>query len=441
MTFPGHALKIFLGALILLLATSDSSVKRHPETEQVARLPSAIHRDQGEGVRQSFSRYANRLKAYHALLGSAVLNQTPGQLAPFAPVAPAAQGYQILPKIIADVTRPTPRLHSSHYSWPATQKLIDDAMVEIGRAEEELKEAVRIKYDRQQGVREQLARTYRRLRERQQNIDAHIQYNRFWQADIVARRVSYDRWTSLYDAVLERQGIRDRLAILDAKWVNKAFAILGRFSKSLSDFKNRLIERKKFLDGMIDAAAGELRVPAFVRVEQRPGAWIIHVPFYTDIDDRDFVASVKKEVESIWRLRYGEDEFRVVLADSYVPASWLYPDGAPPRTGDNIDPRTHLAQFPLNGAILTTGAITTHVDGRAIILGPHEISPRVLAHEFGHILGFKDNYFRGYRDLGENGFEVVEVIAAHDDIMGSPASGEVRQGQFMRLLQAIRGQV
>jgi hypothetical protein len=45
------------------------------------------------------------------------------------------------------------------------------------------------------------------------------------------------------------------------------------------------------------------------------------------------------------------------------------------------------------GTISRMRAMTTHVEGRAIILGPHEITTRVFAREFGHILGFRDAYF------------------------------------------------
>lgn len=415
-------------------------MKRHRQTAPAAGAASSIHHEAGERVRQNYSRYTGRLAAFHTALAGAVINQTPGQLAILESAAPVVHGYQILPKIIPDAPSATLRLHSSHYSWPATQALIDHAMAHMSRAEKQLRKAASLGRRRQQQSYQQLARSYRHLRDLQHNIDAHIQYNRLWQSDILARRASYDRWTALHDAVLERQQIRDRLELLGTEWASKVVAILGRFSQRLSALKNRLVQREKLLDTLIDAAAGELRVPAYVRLERRPGAWIVHVPLYTDIENRDFVSSVKKEVENIWRLRRGDDEFRVVLEHSYVPVSELYGDAERPLGGDRIDDtQRHLARFPLDGAILTTGAVTTHVYGRALILGPHEISPRVLAHEFGHILGFKDNYFRGYRDLGKNGFEVVEVIAAHDDIMGSPASGEVRQGQFMRLLQAMGG--
>jgi hypothetical protein len=69
----------------------------------------------------------------------------------------------------------------------------------------------------------------------------------------------------------------------------------------------------------------------------------------------------------------------------------------------------HLARFPRDGAVLTTGALTTHFYRGPIVLGSQEIAPSVLAHEFGHVLGFSDTYIRGYKDLGKNGFQVMEV--------------------------------
>jgi len=96
----------------------------------------------------------------------------------------------------------------------------------------------------------------------------------------------------------------------------------------------------------------------------------------------------------------------------------------------------HLTRFPSGAAILTTGALTTHVRGHAIVLGPHPISPQVLAHEFGHVLGFRDRYVRGYKDLGEHGFQVLEVVADHDDIMAATAHGTVQRAHFLKLLDA-----
>ena len=72
--------------------------------------------------------------------------------------------------------------------------------------------------------------------------------------------------------------------------------------------------------------------------------------------------------------------------------------------------------------------MTTDVaEGDASPSAPMRFSRVCSAHEFGHILGFKDAYFRGYRDLGADGFEVMEVVADVDDIMGaSGTDGETK---------------
>ena len=76
--------------------------------------------------------------------------------------------------------------------------------------------------------------------------------------------------------------------------------------------------------------------------------------------------------------------------------------------------------------------------GRAINVGPPDIHPNIAAHEFGHILGFVDGYFRGYRDRGPEGFEVLEAVTDPDDIMSGPGEGRVGARHFRKLLEAVR---
>ncbi len=72
------------------------------------------------------------------------------------------------------------------------------------------------------------------------------------------------------------------------------------------------------------------------------------------------------------------------------------------------DLESHLARFPKKRMILTSGAQNTQVMGSAMILGPGKITPRTLAHEFGHILGFPDCYMRTISGEGFFGIGVLE---------------------------------
>src|SRR5262249_46239688 len=122
----------------------------------------------------------------------------------------------------------------------------------------------------------------------------------------------------------------------------------------------------------------------------------------------------------------------------YVSSEELYPEGRP-ANGTPISILRHVARFPASGAILTTGAQTTHVQNNAIVLGPHSVTPRLLAHEFGHILGFRDGYVRGYRNLRGDGFQIMEVISDPADIMAAPLSGMVLRSHFEALLRHAAG--
>lgn len=65
---------------------------------------------------------------------------------------------------------------------------------------------------------------------------------------------------------------------------------------------------------------------------------------------------------------------------------------------------------------------------------PHDIAPNVLAHEFGHIVGIPDGYFRGYRNRGPDGYEVLEVVPDLGDIISEPGFGRVGLHHFDLIL-------
>jgi hypothetical protein len=430
------ALKLFLRTTSVFFVGGVLLMKPSCEIlgESQGLRPAPHYLERSRVIQEHYRILGKRLQAYYESLSTALKTNAPDLLTMLEPPKPLEHGYQILPKIIADapLSEQAPRPRSAGYSWPWTDRLMDTAKKQILRSQNELERAASLESATRRSLYEKLARSYPAMRERQQNIGVHIQYNRLWQAAIAADRSAYDRETVLHNRVLERQSILNVLnAINDA--LNKAPAEIKRLrpSQSLTTATTALKEREKRLAGAIHAATADVRTPGFVRVERNgAGLRTLRIPFYTDIEDEEFVASAKREMERIWHVRDGDDEFRVELAMSHIPARRLYPENRLPQKGDAIKIDRHLDLFPMDRAILTTGGSTTHVYGRAIILGPHDIGGRVLAHELGHILGFKDVYFRGYQELGKDGFQVMEVVADPYDIMGAPATGAVLREHF-----------
>jgi hypothetical protein len=310
----------------------------------------------------------------------------------------------------------------------------------VDALEGELDGVARLTGTRRRAAFERMLSEYRPLPESERTIESHIQYNRLWQQQIARDPAGYDRQTALHDAVVERQTITDVLAAPDEAAFRKAVAgIAGIDRGAPRDVLERdLRAREKTLAEKIHAATDDIVPPSFLRGEHpTPHLWIVKVPFYTDIDDDAFLQAWQRGVERVWQVRDGEDEFRVEIVLTHVSPESLYGDGGVrPTKGDMIDLQAHVARFPQGGAVLTTGANMTRVTaGRCVALGPQDIAPHVLAHELGHILGFKDLYFRGYRDLGADGYEVMEVVAEPDDIMGAPGVGPVSRHHFDALLR------
>jgi hypothetical protein len=240
-----------------------------------------------------------------------------------------------------------------------------------------------------------------------------IQYNRLWQGEIVRYPAIYDELTRLHDAALERQ------ALLDAPPLSHD-GIGAGFHTRIDELSRRLHD-----------AVRKLPTPDYVVIDDlTPHRCILRVPVYTDILDTAFVNRFRTTIEEAWKLRDGTDEFSVALEIRRVSPTDLYPDRSVPVHGAHLDVAAHIRRFPPDGVVLTTGAPTTYASGRSIILGPHSIPLSVLVHEFGHMLGFKDAYFRGYRDLGGDGYEVIEVILPPEDIVAAPEEGRVRRKHF-----------
>ncbi len=402
----------------------------------------------GDQVESLYRSYRERLERFHDRLAERVKEFGLDLLPKLKAAAPQSipHGYQILPKLAADLAPPAkkPRATSTGFSWPRTEELIDQGSKVLTELDGQLEEISARPGTERRAAYEKLVDEFRRLSDGRKLIDANIQYNRLWQFNIATYKSAYDRQTRLHNAVIERQAIFDALGAEDGASFRRALTGIHGIDpvRERKLIESELRERDKKLAAEIDATAGAFLAPDFVRVEHRqPHLWIIRVPLYTYIEDFEFVGAFKDAVERTWRVRNGDDEFQVEIAIAAISSDRLYHPGAPPRKGDHIDVSRHIALFPTDGATLTTGAVTTHVLGRAIVLGPHDIAPHVLAHEFGHLLGFRDFYFRGYEDLGGDGYLVMEAIADANDIMGAPGIGPVPRRHFEKLIEKSSAEI
>jgi hypothetical protein len=401
--------------------------------------PSApAHIQRGKEIQTEFQSYTDSVAGYFQRLSAALQSDAPELVAAVRAPDGKAPGYQILPRLTLDDHAETPALGQSGYSWPWTERLIRRARDRLADLERELRLTQGLDSAHRRAALEKLARDYPELTQDLANLEAHVQYNRFWQSVIAAHRARYDRETLLYRDVVARERVRDELRYFDHVFADAPLGLQAALGVlSLADFRRSLQKREALLSERIDSALGPITTPPFLILERRTHEWIFRVPLYTDIKDKNFIAAVKQMIEAVWRFTANDTTYRVGIEISYLPSEVLYANFEKPAAGEQIDLGEHLRHFPANAAILTTGALTTHVESNAIVLGPHSISARVLAHEFGHILGFRDRYIRGYRDLGKDGFEVLETIADPRDIMGVPATGAVLAAHFHTLIQAI----
>lgn len=269
-------------------------------TEPHHSNPAPTHIWRGNLVQEHYLMHAKRLQGYYESLLATFKANAPDLLPMLESPKPPQYGYQILPKLIADTPLPDERLRlqSAWYSWPWTDELIASELKEIVRAAAELNGTRALNATSRRRLYETLARNYTQFRQRQKNIDAHIQYNRLWQAAIASNRSGYDLQTVLHNAVLERQAILEALKAPDNAAVNKALAGFSQIhaSQSQTQLKSRLMEREKLLARNIHDAIHYINTPTFIRLEDRsPHLSILHVPFYTDIADHDFAQSVKRD--------------------------------------------------------------------------------------------------------------------------------------------------
>lgn len=361
----------------------------------------AAYAREGDRIEQLFRAYRDRLNGFFVSLRGTIDQQSPAAAANLPrlqqqdapPPSTARVGYGVLPRLVDGPAGAGAPVSAFSYSWPITEGYIAGENIKLAQVESDLQSIPSDPGAEKTSAISSLILEYRKLLANQRTIDQYIQYNQFWQRSIAQDRVRFDQLTKVYELMKS-----DEPDMAEA----------------------------------IRQVLGKPEVPEFVKADRmEPEVVVIRLPVYTDIEDDDFLAKAKSAIEESWQTTDGEMAYRLEIEIRRVP-----PVG---NRGDRIDMRAHAARFPEDGAVLTTGAETTHsLVGRYVALAPGDLSTRTLAHEFGHVLGFRDGYVRGYRDLGERGFEIMELTSVFDDIMSAPREGHVRPAHFKLIIEKLK---
>lgn len=357
---------------------------------------------EGDRVDQQFHTYRDRLTQFFEDLRTAIQQDlNAAEAAPLlrdlekAPPQVGIYGYKLLPRII-DIPQPATPIRSFSYSWPITEGYIRAEGTKLETAKLGLAREAVVTRAEKLSLLTELVRQYRELIKNQATVDQYIEYNRFWQRSIADGRERYDRMTQIYWAM--KSGNSDTAAT-------------------------------------IREVLGKPQAPKFIRVRRGTNRVVLQVRIYTDIEDDAYLAQVRSVIEDAWRV---EDDGTQYAVELDLRKTSAYRANDAPARGEHINLENHIARFPNDGGVLTTGAEFTHGSvGHYVVLGPGDLAPKTLAHEFGHILGFTDGYIRGYSDLGERGFEIMELTAFFDDIMSAPREGHVQVTHFKLLMEAL----
>jgi len=322
------------------------------------------------------------------------------------PAVPRRTGYGLLPDVEHDPSLRKREPRRQNYSLDSLTTVSatnfrDAALLRLGVAEEST------------APLESLIVEYERLRPKLGNLDKHINYHSMWQQAAVDDAEFFARQNRIHARTVEWDRSRADLepqASDSARWEIAELVAPFRPTPGLA------IE--------LDAA----------------GARVLRVSVATDITDASFLEKFRRGVLAA----FSESEaararrFRVDLSFDRIAPESLHPGGSP-EIGAAIDEDAHVAMFPSGALVLTTGAKRTHAFvGRYIQLGTDPTVPRSLAHEFAHLLGFKDAYLRAFEGTPDDPFGCVfvEWTGLRNDLMGNPSRGLVTVAMIDQLLQA-----
>jgi hypothetical protein len=292
--------------------------------------------------------------------------------------------YLLLPELHVDITpdpKKTPPLKAARFSWPLTLKLIRSNSVLISKLETQL---VKIQRQREtladkerdpvsnQGLA-LIVRLWAEIRENSALIAARIRYLETWNLS---------------------------LPLNEPTTRETPISPMGRsFYKPTRDKKSQ--------------------TNPMPWLSERGDTVVLQVT--TDIQDEQFLSDWRAAIEIHWNQSpwAKRTHKKIIIELEQIDIDHEFKNNS--RTLEE-----HLSHhFQKDRAILTTGGKSLVVYGRAMVLSPGKIRLRTLAHEIGHLLGFRDCYYRTLESWGPFGTAVLEYSNPYfpNELMCNSESG------------------
>jgi tetratricopeptide (TPR) repeat protein len=410
----------------------------------------------GQEVEQRHKKHTTNLKAAFFELERIVKQERPDLLSTLEDPERRLYGYQLIPAIIpdssgtcadnsAEMQEETYRPKTSRFSWPITdarlEKLmgkLDDVLVSKLASLMAISDA-----DIRHKTIEAMVETYVELRTQNRFLDEMIQHNWLWQSEISLLKTKYDKSTLVHDAIVERMLLLDALSADDDEAYEAALLEISSIGPTVR-LRSDLLKRVEVLDEKISNSSKGLALRSYVQLEQaEPHRWVFLVPVTTDIVNESFLQKFKSAIENRWCFDDGQDQYRVQIDLQRISTAELYQESARgdvlskghiPVEAEQIDLVAHCKKFPAGAAVLSSGAKKTYVSAGCLFVGPEDVKPSSLVHEFGHLLGFADEYVRGFRDLKQDGYEILEILPDSENIMANSRGGTIHRNHFDALV-------